>query len=81
VSDTAPLPSELSDARSSTLHIYEILDTETWTTDESLRQRTNYGRHCVSRACRDLQGAGLAQRRRNPDDPQHCETKLLADGD
>jgi DNA-binding MarR family transcriptional regulator len=70
-------PPELSDARSSTLHVYEILaGTETWVSDEALRDRTNYSRYTISRACRELQKRGLAQRRQNPDEPPRRETQL-----
>lgn len=70
-------PSELADARSSTRHVFEVLRAaEEWTTDEQLRERTGYGRHTVSRACRVLQGHDLATRRNNPSCPQVKETRL-----
>lgn len=76
MSDVDALPAALADARSTTRHVYEVLDAEEWTTDAQLRDRTGYCRHTVSRACRVLQGLDLAARRRNPDDARQVETRL-----
>jgi DNA-binding MarR family transcriptional regulator len=76
MSDVDALPAELSDARSTTRHVYEVLRGEGWMADTQLRERTGYSQPTVSRACRVIQGEGLADRRHSPSDSRVIETRL-----
>jgi len=76
MSDADALPAALSDARSTTRHIYEVLRGEGWMTDTRLRERTGYSQPTISRGCRVIQGEGLADRRRSPNDSRVIETRL-----
>jgi DNA-binding MarR family transcriptional regulator len=77
MSDSGSLPSELADARSTTRHVYEVLERAgDWMTDTELRERTGYSQPTISRACRVIQGEGLASRRRTLRDSRVIETRL-----
>jgi hypothetical protein len=72
---TDTLPSELKDESPATRHVFHVLSDE-WTSDGRLRELTGYSQPTVSRACRMIQGHGLADRRRNEADPRIIETRL-----
>jgi len=76
MSDTDALPAALSDARSTTRHVYEVLRDEGWMTDTQRRERRGYSQPTVSRACRVIQGEGLADRRHSAEDSRVIETRL-----
>lgn len=76
MSEPDALPSALADARPSTRHVYEVLAADEWTTDAQLRERTGYSQPTISKACREIQAAGLADRRRRPSDARVVETRL-----